>query len=434
MSSNDSNSPPRILYPANVEFPCFRANSIQIVHMAHAMARNGARVTLIVRRASLRSAGAVLEGMGLSPHPNLRIVQIPVVQRFRGDLWEKVSRASFYPGCMAVSTALALAGRFDTIFLRLDTRRVQGFFRRLRDFVRGRLVFECHELMFQVVANREIPSPVDPSTLGRPTRKCWSQERALFGSADGVVFMNRALERDARRHFPIKGSTCVLPSGTGFKPVEEPQLRSEKHVFYCGHLLPSKGVGLLIEALAALPDDVRLTIVGGGKPGESAPRPDDCTADIEARARALGVRDRVRFTGFVNPVQVPEYVSKAGVVVVPTRDSPQGRYNSPLKLFEYMALGKPIVASDLEGIREVLEHERNALLFRRDDADDLAAQLRRLLDSPSLQERLARQALSDAAQYTWENRAAAVLRFIESLRTAPRVEREDRAPRPETTP
>ena len=81
------------------------------------------------------------------------------------------------------------------------------------------------------------------------------------------------------------------------------------------------------------------------------------------------------------------------------------RFTSPLKLFEYMAAGRAIVASDLPSIREVLHDGVDALLVVPGDANDLADALRRLLGDPALAAQLARAAFDAAPQYSWARRA-----------------------------
>jgi len=80
-------------------------------------------------------------------------------------------------------------------------------------------------------------------------------------------------------------------------------------------------------------------------------------------------------------------------------------YTSPLKLFEYMAAGRPIVASDLPSLREVLSHSHNAWLVPPDDPAALAGALCTVRDDPALGSRLAAQASADIAAYTWDGRA-----------------------------
>ena len=86
-----------------------------------------------------------------------------------------------------------------------------------------------------------------------------------------------------------------------------------------------------------------------------------------------------------------------------------GAWASPLKMFEYMAAARPIVATDLPMVRGILKDEHNALLVPPRDAKALRAALQRLAANPKLSERLATNARSDVAQHTWEARARHIL-------------------------
>ena len=88
-------------------------------------------------------------------------------------------------------------------------------------------------------------------------------------------------------------------------------------------------------------------------------------------------------------------------------------HTSPLKLFEYMAAGRPIVASDLPSLREVLRHGDNAWLVQPDDPAALAQGIQHLLAEPALAARLAAQAQEEVQAYTWEQRAERILSFVE---------------------
>jgi glycosyltransferase involved in cell wall biosynthesis len=88
-----------------------------------------------------------------------------------------------------------------------------------------------------------------------------------------------------------------------------------------------------------------------------------------------------------------------------TNSRVSARYTSPLKLFEYMAAGKPIVASDLPALAEVLRHGENALLAEAGNPDALAAAIRRVLEDRALAERIARTAFDEAPNYSWQRRA-----------------------------
>jgi len=91
-------------------------------------------------------------------------------------------------------------------------------------------------------------------------------------------------------------------------------------------------------------------------------------------------------------------------------------HTSPLKAFEAMAAGRPIVASDLPSSREVLRHGENALLVPPGSASELAGALRTLLADPGLAGRLAGQAWADAPAYSWDARGRRVKELIEEVR------------------
>jgi glycosyltransferase involved in cell wall biosynthesis len=163
-------------------------------------------------------------------------------------------------------------------------------------------------------------------------------------------------------------------------------------------LYPWKGVDILVEALAHVPQ-VQGMIVGGHEQ-----EPD--LARIRSLADRLGLAHRVELTGNVAPSAVPPLLARAGILALPNTPSAISTYaTSPLKLFEYMAAQRAIVASDLPSIREVLQHDANAWLVKAGDAAALAGGITRLADDPLLRSRLARAAFSAVAEYSWGRRA-----------------------------
>ena len=135
--------------------------------------------------------------------------------------------------------------------------------------------------------------------------------------------------------------------------------------------------------------------------------------EYREQARRAG---NVTLTGFVPPARVPEYLAAADILVMPTTpDLAYAAFTSPLKLFEYMASGRPVVASDIPVIREVLEPGVNALLYPPRDADALATAALRLVHEPGLSAVLAEQAWADVQQYGWQRRAQRILDRITEL-------------------
>jgi glycosyltransferase involved in cell wall biosynthesis len=177
---------------------------------------------------------------------------------------------------------------------------------------------------------------------------------------------------------------------------------SKPVVVYTGGLLAWKGADLLIDVARALPA-VQFVIAGG------------MDKDVE-RLKLLGDDvANLRIDGFQAPTRVPLYLAAADVTVVPNRSEPaiSSKYTSPLKIFEAMALGVPIVASDLPSIREILEHERDALLVAPDAAEPIARGIERLLGDDALRARLRARLLERAPENTWDARARRLLAWME---------------------
>src|SRR5262249_47305156 len=113
---------------------------------------------------------------------------------------------------------------------------------------------------------------------------------------------------------------------------------------------------------------------------------------------------------FVPNSQVPLQLAAADVLVLPNSGRfAQARTTSPLKLFEYMAARRPIVATRIPAFAGLLRHGENAWLVAPDSPEALAPGIERALDAPSLAERLAQQAWHDVQRYTWKRRAAEIL-------------------------
>lgn len=158
-------------------------------------------------------------------------------------------------------------------------------------------------------------------------------------------------------------------------------------------------------ATDAAPANARLLLVGDGP----------ARADLEALAGELKLGERVRFTGVVSRDAVPAYVAAFDIALQPAVVA----YASPLKLFEYLALGKAIVAPNQPNIEEVLDDDLNALLFDPAQAGALEALLARLASDEALRRRLGEGARATIGrlQLTWHGNAARVVALGRALKS-----------------
>jgi glycosyltransferase involved in cell wall biosynthesis len=380
----------RILYLADIRFPLERANGIQTIHTCHALACRGHEVTLLVRPDTSAAARDPFEFYGLSPTKTLRIEQVSV----GGPA--SVRRALYLAAALTRSLS---SPRPDLVFTR--DLGVAAVLVRVPRSRRPPIVYESHgyaptvsALLPQLLSTASPPSPGKVQRLERRERLVWER-------ADGYVTITSLLARELEERFGSRGAVFVVADGATLERDRTFDWEGPGRpawVTYAGHLYPWKGVDLLLEALPHVPD-LRARIVGG-HPGEGD------LARLRAMASTLGIESRVELTGLVPPFEVRRWLQASDVLVLPNRGTViSASYTSPLKLFEYLAAGRPIVASRLPALAEVLRDEENALLVEPDDPRALAAALARVSSDRALAVRLARRAFEDAADFSWTRRA-----------------------------
>jgi glycosyltransferase involved in cell wall biosynthesis len=242
------------------------------------------------------------------------------------------------------------------------------------------------------------PSGAKLARLNRREHRVW-QRAACY------LTLTRALAEELSSRYGPRPNVFVVPDAA--RPVSHlPPPSSDRFVAgYAGHLYPWKGVDIFVRAIAHAPG-VHALIVGGH------PREGDWNR-VARLVRSLNLESRVTITGLVPPRDVTHALSPASVLVLPnTASAISERYTSPLKLFEYLHLGRPIVASDLEAIREVLRDGQSALLVPAGDEVALGAALVRLKNEPATSSALAAGATMLAPLYTWSTRAEKMERAL----------------------
>jgi len=174
-------------------------------------------------------------------------------------------------------------------------------------------------------------------------------------------------------------------------------------VGFVGTFGPWHGVLTLAEAIKTLADaNVRFLLVGTGS----------LQPEMERILASETLSRKVIFTGPVEHARVPVYLDACDILAAPHVPLTDGSdfFGSPTKLFEYMAMGKGVVASRLGQIGDVLEHEETALLVAPGDVAELAAAILQLANSPEMRQKLGRNARQVAVDnYTWRHNARRVL-------------------------
>jgi len=311
-------------------------------------------------------------------------------------------------------------------------RRLAGYLRTVAREVRPTLIYERHSLFslagVRLAARLDIPSVLEvnaPLTRERSAHEGlravrfarWRERQALRG-ASRVVCVSGWLRDHARRLGVEEDRIRVIPNGVdprAFRPHPRPplpqgmeRLEGRFTVGFCGSLKPWHDVDLLLGALTRESGvrEMGLLVIGEG-PGEVA---------LRARADELGVRPRVVWAGARPAAQVRELLALCDAIAVPSPPLTDF-YFSPLKLLEGMALGLPVVATDIGDAAQIAGGESPAaLLVPPGDTSAFARALDTLAADPDLRRRLGEEGRRRAERHSWDR---VVEQSLEDLPGAP---------------
>ena len=251
-----------------------------------------------------------------------------------------------------------------------------------------------------------------------------ASERRIWNATDAVIVVSQRLAETVAACGVPPERIHVLPNAVDprrFTPgaaadgvpmhVRE-RVRGRCVIGFVGSLKPWHGVETLFEAFTRLllrRFAVHLVVVGDGPGRES----------LERLAAERGIAEDVTFAGAVTHADVPAWLSIMDVATAPYTPQPDF-YFSPLKLFEYMAAGVPVVAGRIGQLDELLEHERNALLHPPGDASALALELERLVRDPMLRRHIGLAGREGIVEdRTWHGHARRIETLVRSLAGGP---------------
>lgn len=348
------------------KLPSEHAHGIQILRTCDALVQEGARVRLPVKRNPQRPVADLAEalaGYGLAPREGLDVTWLPTSHK-------------------------GIAG------LALRARILAA---------RGRPLFYVRQLRLASLCARRGPTVVELHALEDDTAQA-------VRVADGVVTITHALAAAVTERFRPRGPVVVIPDAFDPGTFRAVSAAGVPRAVYMGQLMPWKGVDVLLRALARVPGLPALVM--GGSRGSDARR-----TELQRLAAELGIAERVEWTGWLPPQEAWQRLRRGDVGVVPTRaGGSQELSTSPLKLFEYLACGLPVLASDLPALREVVTEGQSGCFFREGDPAALAEALQRLGRDAALRERLRAGALRAAEGRSWGARARSILSLSARLR------------------
>jgi len=379
------------------------AHVVQALHTASALVRQGARVRVVAPLAAGRFAS--LQQGGSTAAERIDHLRLRPVRR----------SSSYCRYLRSVLEELAADG-FGTLYFRqvriasmlLPAARELGF----------RVFMEAHQpyTTWALHERKRLWSANGPSGWQRRlARFDRDYEARCYRELTGVICTTAAMVARVARLDPHCPS-LLLRNGVPEPPPASsvlPQAARPIDLIYAGRTSEAKCTDVLIRALLHL-EGVGLTIVGGPTDADLAP--------FRALSRELGLQDRIEFLPWEEQAWLFKRIGRAKLAVHPLagRGSREWRlFTCPLKVLECMALGTPVVATDLPALREVIEDGVTGRLVAPGDPAALAAGLRELLEDPGRAEQFARAARERAAHWTHAVRAERLWKFLQtSERTA----------------
>ena len=376
-----------LVYIAHARIPTEKAHGLTIVKSCESFGKNGASVTLVLPNRKTFSNIDLFTTYHIQPVFQVhRLFTIDLLPWLTGRVFFLFQISTFY---LSVFIFMLFQSRKNVVVYTRDPLLI------LLSFFGYHVAYECHHIFTE---HRLF---------------FWLSKKAvLITCISGSIkqkFLKRGLE---------ESRILVTPSGVDLGIFSIPETQESSRI------------------KLALPTDIRIVLYSGNFTTMGADKGlmDICTAikDIEnilfvavggsetdlRRYQEVVEKNRmshkIRLIGYQRQSVLAQYQRAADVLLMPFPDTPHYRSNmSPVKMFEYMASGRPIIASDLPTIREVLNSE-NSVLVPPGDVAMLKTAISELLRAPERADRLARQALRDVQQYSWDNRARRIMSALNS--------------------
>jgi glycosyltransferase involved in cell wall biosynthesis len=377
----------RLLYIHGNALDSQAANVVQVLNMCQAFARCGAEVTLAIAAPRKREAEAnKIAASHLGQEPTFRIVTFrkhAIAGRFnmlgsyfgaRAALRKVTADLCFVRSPMCLS--LSVAAGIPTVFEAHDSQlhRSPGLARFWEKTVLAK------------AADKRLISFV---AISRALAQCWCEKGV---PADKVIALHDGFSLD---QFDRNRSQCGSRIRVGL-PL------GDKIIVYTGSLYSNRGIERILWLAKEFPE-ARFVVVGG---------PEECKRELESLAADQGIENTV-WVGAVPHVKVADYLYAADVLLMLwTWRVPTIAYCSPLKLFEYMAAGRPIVGEAFPTIVEVVSDGDTAYLAPPDSFDDLVEKMRQALEQETPSPLAVKARELALREYSWTDRARTILNNV----------------------
>ncbi|MBD3368991.1 glycosyltransferase [Candidatus Fermentibacteria bacterium] len=256
-------------------------------------------------------------------------------------------------------------------------------------------VFESHDFYADLS---------ERSDAGRGAVRRSRLERRYLPQVSCLVCLQESQRKLYREAFP---DLRIELARTGIHRVH-PRTEPGRFVTYVGSLEDRKGIEVLLRAARASQSKPPLLIVGG--------RSADEVENVRQAAAGLAPDVSIELTGWVGKPELSRLLGRTAIGLLPLRDTFFNRHvTSPLKLFDYLAHGVPVIASDLPTLRELIVEGSTGLFYRPEDSDQLAGRIDELWEDPERRAGMTESIYEECPKYLWSNRAKKLVGVVREL-------------------
>lgn len=379
----------KLIYAKKCILPSKAAHVLQSLNMAYSFAGQGVRTTMWpgFKRCNQSEFRQSLEhDYGLDSSDALDMQPLPG--------WSKGLYGLFFRICLMRAWISAPQG---TVFYARDITEALLLARFKRFLpVRHPVFFEMHEVLSE--QHRHLGT----GRAGHFVRV----EAEMLAAMDGVVCISPVLVDALKAVYGYSGPTLVAPMGYNpnlFKAAPDVDFSGPITVAYVGSLYESKGVHNLVRAMGHLPARFRLLVIGGNPGGELE----------RLRALAQDVCDgesRIEFCGYLPPSELFPRLAACSMMAIP--QSSEAEFFSPIKLYEAIGMGLPLVVTPIPALTSVLERDVDAVVAEGCTPQALAEALLGMASDEPRALRIQQHLRRRSAGATWGARAAACLKFM----------------------
>jgi glycosyltransferase involved in cell wall biosynthesis len=245
------------------------------------------------------------------------------------------------------------------------------------------------------------------------TRLAERVDRQILRQAHAIVVVTEMLKKYLVEMGISGGKIRVIPNGVNVAAFAAPktisvsdrlpQLENRTIVGYVGSFSKWHRLDYLVEAATRLTTpSIHFLLVGNG-----ADR-----ARIQSLVQQRQLEEKFTFTGEIPYSKIPAYLHRFDLAVLPDTEA----YCSPIKIFEYLAAGKPVVVPDLPTLRQIITPGHTGILFKQNDISDLAAALQFLISNPARRREIGENGLNLVrTRFSWENTATQIIKLINEI-------------------